>query len=437
MTAHVDRVHVDTAHVDSHYLRTREETREHPRLDGDLDVNVAVVGGGLAGTNTAIDLARRGLRVALIEARRVGWGASGRNGGFATEGFPGGYPALAARVGLERAREFLAVARRGLQLTLGRISEFAIRCGPLQAGALQCGLRGGGDALLRYRDTMARDFDVAYEHWPEGRLREALSSPLYADALFLPATVAVQPLDLACGMARACAEAGVQVFEMTPALGLSTRGDRKVVRTPGGRITAAHVVIACGGYVHGLHARLAGATVPIATFVMATEPLGDRLAQAIRVPYAIFDDTVAVNYYRPLPDTRLLWGGRVLAWQPDPARIRERLRRDMARFYPALAGARVAVAWGGMMPFTRHKLPVVGQVEPGVWYATGFGGLGVTLTAAAGELIARGIAEGDEGWRLFESFGLPFAGGRLGKVPAQMVYWTHQARAALRQFAVH
>ena len=155
------------------------------------------------------------------------------------------------------------------------------------------------------------------------------------------------------------------------------------------------------------------------------------------MPYAIFDDTVAVNYYRPLPDTRVLWGGRVLAWQPDPARIRDRLRRDMVSFYPALEGARVEVAWGGMMPFTRHKLPVVGQVEPDVWYSTGFGGLGVTLTAAMGELIARGIAEGDDTWRLFEAFGLPYAGGRLGKVPAQAVYWAHQARAALGRPAAH
>ena len=202
---------------------------------------------------------------------------------------------------------------------------------------------------------MAEHFDTALEHWPRARLREALSTELYSDALLMPSTLAVHPLDLTAGMARACAEAGVRVFEDTPARKLAGRRGRRVVDTPRGRITADHVVLTCGGYIDGLHATVSNGTIPIATFEMATEPLGDRLREAIRVPYAIFDNTVAVNYYRPLPDTRLLWGGRVLAWQPNPRRIAEALRRDMARFYPALKGAEVEVAWGGMMPFTRHK----------------------------------------------------------------------------------
>ena len=164
---------------------------------------------------------------------------------------------------------------------------------------------------------------------------------------------------------------------------------------------------------------------------MTTEPLGAHLEDAIRVPYAIYDNQVATNYYRPLHDTRLLWGGRVLAWQPSPERIAALLKRDMVRFYPALRDARVEAAWGGMMPFTRHKLPVIGQIEPDVWYATGFGGLGVTMTATVGHLIARAIVEGDETWRLFEAFGLPYAGGKFGKVPAQIAYWGHQLRASL------
>ncbi len=425
-------------HVDSHYFRTREETRAHPALDGPLDVDAVVIGGGLAGTGTALDLARLGKRVALIEARKVGWGASGRNGGFASEFFPGGLMELAARVGLERARLYHAVARRGLALVEERIAAFAIRCGPLTRGALCCNVAGGDpEAMTRFQAFMAERFGTVLEHWPRERLREALSTERYGDALLIPSTLAVHPLDLTAGMARACAEAGVSVFENTPARKLSTRHGRRVVDTPRGTIAADHVVLTCGGYIDGLHATVSNGTIPIATFVMATEPLGDRLREAIRVPYAIFDNTVAVNYYRPLPDTRLLWGGRVLAWQPNPGRIAEALRRDMARFYPALKGAKVEVAWGGLMPFTRHKLPVIGQAEPNVWYATGFGGLGVTLTAAVGELIARGIAEGDDGWRLFEAFGLPFAGGKLGRVPAQAVYWAHQARAALGRPAAH
>ena len=171
--------------------------------------------------------------------------------------------------------------------------------------------------------------------------------------------------------------------------------------------------MACGGYIDGLQSAVSGGTIPIATFVMATEPLGDHLEDAIRVPYAIYDNQVATNYYRPLPDTRLLWGGRVLAWQPSPARIAALLKRDMVSFYPALRDARVAVAWGGMMPFTRHKLPVIGQIEPDVWYATGFGGLGVTMTATVGHLIAKAIVEGDEDVAVVRSLRTALCGGQV------------------------
>ena len=418
-------------HIDSYYARTRTEAQAYPRLDHDLDVDVAVIGGGLAGCNTALDLALKGVRVALIEARRIGWGASGRNGGFASEAFPIGWDKLGARVGLDRAREFQRLARLGLSLVRQRIDTFRIDCGPLQAGALRCNIAGAEDDLLAYRDFAARHFDVHYDHWPKERLRDALSTTRYADALFTPTTLAVHPLNLNGGLARACAETGVQVFEMTPATGLAAARGRREIATARGRIRADRVVLACGGYIDGLQSSVSGGTIPIATFVMTTEPLGARLEDAIRVPYAIYDNQVATNYYRPLHDTRLLWGGRVLAWQPSPERIAALLKRDMASFYPALRDARVEVAWGGMMPFTRHKLPVIGQAEPGVWYATGFGGLGVTMTATVGHLIAKAIVEGDETWRLFESFGLPYAGGKFGKVPAQMAYWGHQLRASL------
>ncbi len=417
--------------VDSYYARTRTETLTFPRLDQDLDVDVAVVGGGLAGCGTALDLALRGVKVALIEARRIGWGASGRNGGFASEAFPIGWDKLGARVGLDRAREFQRLARLGLSLLRQRIDTYRIDCGPLQAGALRCNIAGAEDDLEAYRDFAARHFDLHYDHWPKARLREALSTTRYADALFTPTTLAVHPLNLNGGLARACAEAGVQVFENTPATGLSAAQGRREVATARGRIRADRVVLACGGYIDGLQPAVSGGTIPIATFVMTTEPLGDHLADAIRVPYAIYDNQVATNYYRPLHDTRLLWGGRVLAWQPNPARIAALLKRDMVSFYPALRDARVEVAWGGMMPFTRHKLPVIGQAEPDVWYATGFGGLGVTMTATVGHLIAKAIVDGDETWRMFEAFGLPYAGGKFGKVPAQMAYWGHQFRASL------
>jgi gamma-glutamylputrescine oxidase len=157
--------------------------------------------------------------------------------------------------------------------------------------------------------------------------------------------------------------------------------------------------------------------------VMVTEPLGDKLKAAIRVPFAVSDIQTPTNYYRPLADGRLMWGGRILTWQPSPDRLARALKGDMASFYPDLAQARVEVAWGGLMPFVRHRLPVVCRLADGVWCATGFGGLGLASTTMAGRLVAAGIAEGDDRWRLFSAAGLPFSGGVFGRVPAQFVYW--------------
>lgn len=425
-----------SAYIDSYYARTLAEPAGYPALEGDGTVDVVVVGGGFSGLATAIELAERGRRVALIEAKRVGWGASGRNGGFASEAFPGGFMTLVGKVGLERARDYQRISRLGLDLVRRRIEEHAIACGPVREGALRCNMAVGGEDLRHFRDFMQESFGLTYEYWPRGKVEDHLSTRQYADALLVPNTLSIHPLNFALGLARVAAARGVAIHEDTPALKIEGLPDRPCIVTPRGRLRADQVVIAGGAYVHGLSRPLSAGTVPVASFVMATEPLGERLQEAIRVPYAIFDNTVAVNYYRPLADTRVLWGGRVLAWEPHPARIAETLRRDMARFYPALAGARVEVAWGGMMPYTRHKMPAIGRLGPAVWYTTGCGGLGVTLTSALGHLIARAIAEGDETWKLYDN-GLPFAGGRLGKIPAQIIYWSHQLRAALGRPSLH
>ena len=159
---------------DSFYARTLRERRAYPALEGDIDVETLVIGGGLAGCATALDLAEHGHKVALIEARRIGWGASGRNGGFASDGFPGGYPALVERVGLEQARELHKLARMGNRLLRERIERYAIACGPIQDGALRCNMAGQSKSLAEFCEFMARNFDTHYTHWPRERVREAL-----------------------------------------------------------------------------------------------------------------------------------------------------------------------------------------------------------------------------------------------------------------------
>ena len=164
---------------------------------------------------------------------------------------------------------------------------------------------------------------------------------------------------------------------------------------------------------------------------MVTEPLGDNLGKAIGTKHSLADRSFATNYYRPLQDGRLLWGGRVEAWRPSRERLAQSLQRDMAWFYPDLAKVKVDVAWGGLMPYLRHRMPMIGAIGEGRWVATGFGGLGMGITTMAGRLIASAITEGDTSWQLFRRFGLPFAGSRMGRAAAQMVYWKHKATDAI------
>ena len=411
---------------DTYYSRTRTAPGEWPALTGPIDTDICVIGGGLAGTATALSLAEAGRRVVLIERHHIGWGASGRNGGFASPGLPGGMAPVAQRVGLAAARAMYRLTLDAGRLMRDRVAQYGIACGPLTPGSLRCGMAPGPTDVRAFVDQMNRDYDAGLEHWPADRLRDALRTTRYADGFFNPYSFAIHPLNFARGMAQAAAGQGAQIFETTPATRLSLNRAGKTVTTPHGQIRAEHIVLAGGAHIGGLFGPLTRATIPIATFVVTTEPLGPRLDDAIRVPYLISDIQVPTNYYRKLADGRLLWGGRVFGWQRSPATIARDLNRDIAAFYPDLADARIETAWGGLMPYLRHKMPSFGALSPGVWYATGFGGLGVVLTTLAGQLIAAGIDTGDDSWRQFGQFGLPFGGGELGRIPAQLTYWSYQ-----------
>lgn len=422
-----------TDHSDTWYSRSGSTAKRRALLRGSTQAEICVIGGGLAGIATAFDLATRGRSVVLLERHCIAWGASGRNGGFVTPGFPIGAPELVARVGLPTARELYDLSRSAHSQVRAWIDEFHIDCDPVD-GAVRCALSESRESLKAYRDQMERDFSLAYEYWPVARTAEALSSPRYSDAIFNPYTFAIDPLAFTRELATAAEDRGVRIFERSPATALISGRNARGVSTPEGEVRADHVVLAGGGYIDGLHRRTGLAIVPIATFVMVTEPLGERLRKAIRVPYAISDISMATNYYRPLQDGRLLWGGRVQAWEPSARRIAQLLLRDIAIFYPMLAGVRAEIAWSGLMPYLRHRMPMVGRIGEGLWVATGFGGLGMALTTMAGQMVGAGIDEGNDRWRLLSRFGLPFAGGGFGRIPAQLTYWRYATEARFRNF---
>jgi gamma-glutamylputrescine oxidase len=282
------------------------------------------------------------------------------------------------------------------------------------------------DTMPGLVDTLNRDYDAGLVLLSQAQLREKLVTARYADGYLNPSTLQVQPLNLARAMAAAAAGAGARLHEDSAVTDLDATGPTKRVRTSRAEIRARNVVLAGGAYMGMLHPRLGLATVPVATFVMTTPPMPERLAQAIRTDAAVSDTRVATDYYRLLPDGRLLWGGRASACEPGPERLVDLLRRDVAGIYPQLADIEIETAWGGVMPYARHRMPIIGPLEPGVWAAACFGGLGLTATTLAGELVATAIAEGCDRYRRFAPFTPVFAAGSLGRIAFQAIYWRHQ-----------
>jgi len=409
----------------THYAATRRDDGHWPEATGRHEVETCVIGGGLAGTATALELAERGRSVMLVESHRIGWGASGRNGGFASRGFPVGILDLAERIGRDEA---LALWRMS-DMALRKVADRAERLGPgiiEGRGGLRCRMVEHPDNLRGIVDRLNRDYDAGLVLLGRDELHERLISDRYADGYLNPSTLHIQPLNLTRAMAAEAARAGAILHENSAVLELDPTGPVKRVRTAGAEIRARHVVLAGGAYMGMLYPRLGLATVPVATFVMTTPPMGERLDRAIRTDAAVSDTRVATDYYRVLPDGRLLWGGRASACEPGPARLAELLRRDVASIYPQLADIEIETAWGGVMPYARHRMPIIGPLEPGLWSASCFGGLGLTATTLAGELIAAAIADGDDRHRHFARFRPQFAAGSLGRVAFQAIYWKHQ-----------
>lgn len=390
-----------------------------------------MVGGGFAGVNTALGLAERGQGgVVLLEARRVGRGASGRNGGFVFGGFSRGEERLLADLGPVRARALYAGTTDAVELIRSRIDRYGIDCERADAGVLWANWFRDPEVLRARQRLLSEHFGVEWKWVPREALRAQLHTERYTDALFEPGAFHFHPLKYLQGIARTATGLGVQVHEQSPATALHRAGSGWRVETPAGSVRARRVVLACGGYLAGLRDRVDAGVLPIATYAMATEPLGDRLQSAMSTRAAVYDTRFAFDYYRPMADTRLLWGGRISIVDRDPEDVARLLKGDLLKVFPQLEGIRIDHAWSGLMSYARHEMPQLGQVDDNLWLAQAFGGHGVAPTTFAGELLASAIAEGDPRWRELRDYGLVSALKPAGFAAAQLRYWWLQAMDA-------
>lgn len=421
-------------HETSYYRATAFADGARATLDRRVDAAVCVVGGGFAGLNTALGLAERGLHdVVLLDAHEVGHGASGRNGGFVFGGFSRGEEALLRDLGPATAREVYGGTTRAIELIRARAQRYGVDCQLCEAGVVWANWFKD-PTVLRERQALLRErYGVHWQWLDRDEVRRRIHSERYHDALFEADAFHFHPLWYAQGLRRAAMSIGVKVFENSPAISLEADGAGWRVRTPAGEVRARQVVLACGGYLARLRRRVDASVLPIATYVMVTEPLGSRLRDVLETDAAVYDTRFAFDYYRPLPDTRLLWGGRISVLDRQPAAVEKLLRRDLLKVFPQLDGVRIEYAWSGLMSYARHQMPQIGEIEPGLWVAQAFGGHGVAPTTFAGELLASAIAEGDARWRTIASaYGLASAMKPAGFAAAQLSYWWAEAKDALK-----
>jgi gamma-glutamylputrescine oxidase len=415
----------------SWYELTATATPGHAPLQGPLETEVCVVGGGLAGLATTLSLAERGVAVALLEARRLGAGASGRNGGLVSGGFARSTQALERQLRRPHAQALHAASMEGLRLIRQRLGREQAPV-PVVEGILVAALFDGPEELGRAITPLNRHYGMRLEVRDRAWMREAYRTRRYSAGVLDPDGFHLDPLALARCYAEAALGRGARIHEASPATALERQATGGwVVRTEAGRVTARQVVLATSVHAPPLSASLSRALVPVATFVIVTEPLGARLEGTIAPSYGVYDDRFATGYYRPLPDGRLLWGGRIALSDrlPDLEAV---LRRDLAFIYPQLGGVGIAAAWAGWMAFPRHKMPLIGRLADGLWTATGFGGHGLNTTTMAGELIAEAIAEGGRRHELLRPFAPVPVFGALGRVAAQLLYRGHQIRDSWR-----
>ncbi|MFM0641214.1 FAD-binding oxidoreductase [Paraburkholderia metrosideri] len=424
------------SYLDTYYTRTLRTFESRPPLSGAKEADVCIVGAGLAGITAALELLRRGRSVILLEAQRVSWGASGRNGGVVSPGYSTSFARIAQRAGIDDAKSIYRMSIEGVDIVASNIAQLDIRGAQQVHGVLRVSRHENAAEMRAYQSWMAQEFqyDLAFKSHEE--VRESLVSSKYRQALYDGRAFHFHPLNYARALVAEIDRLGGQVFEDSEVVSFDSTSAIKRLKTVGGTVSARDVVFTCGGYTGGLVPELARSYLPISTYMLLTEPAKEQIATAIRTTASVGDSRRASDYYRLVDGgERILWGGMITTRTSEPDRLAEILRKRMADTYPQLSDLNVAIAWSGRMSYARHLMPLIGQLQTGVWYCMGFGGHGMNTTAIGGRLIAQGITGETDRYRMFAPFGLQWNGGPAGTAAVQLTYWYYQLMDFMRERA--
>jgi gamma-glutamylputrescine oxidase len=391
---------------------------EQPTLQGRIDADICILGAGYTGLSAALELAEAGYKVVVLEAERIGWGASGRNGGQAIAGFGCGEAKLEALVGFEDARRMFDLSREGLQWLRERIAKHGIACDWRDGHATVPIKPRQQREVLAAVDDFRNRYDYPVEWWDRERLRAQLASDRYLGALYDPNSGHLHPLEYALGLARAAMAAGVRIFEHSRVTQL-VRGDKPVFKTSQGEVRCDFAILAGNALVHGIAPELDAKIMPVGTYIGATEPLGEECATAlIGNDMAVADTNWALDYFRRSRDHRLLFGGRASYSTLPPPNLRGTMTRRMRRVFPQLADVQIEYVWGGYIDISLNRAPHFGRLTPNIYFAQGFSGHGVIATGLAGKVMSEAIRGQSERLDLFAKIPhQPFPGGRALRTP--------------------
>ena len=401
----------------SYYAATKAALDPFPALQGAHRCDVCIIGAGYTGLSAALHLAQAGLSVIVLEAHRVGFGASGRNGGQVGSGQRQDQDWLERAVGREDAHRLwdLAEAAKALVKRLIRDHAMPVTFHPGVAHA--CRTQAEVRSAHAYAEKLQRDYGYAHlQALDQAGIRDLIGSDAFKGGEIDRDAGHVHPLNYAVGIARAARKAGAQIFELSEVTEVLP-GPKPRVRTAGAEVTATHVLLACNGYLGGLNAEVAAKVMPINNFIVATEPLGPRARDILSQPVAVADSRFVVNYWRLSEDGRLLFGGGESYGYKFPD-IRKTVRKPMLAIYPQLADARIDYAWGGTLAITLNRMPCFARPAPGVFSASGYSGHGVAMATLAGKLMADAVMGAAEGFDLMAT--LPqrrFPGGVALRAP--------------------
>ncbi len=408
-----------TEHTTSYYAATANTAPDRPPLQENLDTDVCVIGAGYTGLSTALHLVEAGYRVVMLEAARIGWGASGRNGGQLINSYSRDIDVIERHHGKEAARMLGSMAFEGADIIRQRIDQYQIDC-DLKSGGLFAALNPKQMDELKERHALWAKFGHDQTELLDAEATRAkINSERYVGALLDHRSGHIHPLNLALGEAAAIESLGGRIFEDSRVTDIQ-RSERPVVTTDSGaKVTADYLMIAGNAYLGGLVPELASRSMPCGTQIVTTEVLGESWARDLIPDLECVEDcNYKLDYYRMTGDFRLLFGGGVSYGGGDPASIERTLRPNLEKTFPQLKGVKLDYAWGGDFLLTVSRLPQVGRLTPSIYYAQGYSGHGVTTTHLIGRLMAEAMKGQAE---RFDAFGqvrhMPFPGGRLFRKP--------------------